>query len=55
MTRQPDGPNHPVVVAPHESRFFVLPDGVRLVEPAGGSPGVTLPRGVSRPAAWSQG
>jgi glutamate N-acetyltransferase / amino-acid N-acetyltransferase len=39
------GVNHPVVVAPHESRFFVVPDGVRLVEPAGASAGATFPAG----------
>jgi glutamate N-acetyltransferase/amino-acid N-acetyltransferase len=42
---QTGGPDHPVVVAPHHSRFFAVPDGVRLVEPAGGSPGVTYPNG----------
>ena len=39
------GPVHPVVVAPLQSRFFALPEGVRLEEPAGGSPGATYPDG----------
>ena len=39
------GPGHPVVVAPLESRFLTLPDGVRLVEPERRSPGVTFPNG----------
>ena len=39
------GMHHPVVVAPQESRFFVVPDGVVLVEPAGESPGATFPAG----------
>jgi glutamate N-acetyltransferase/amino-acid N-acetyltransferase len=39
------GPDHPVVVAPLASRYFALPEGARLEEPAGGSPGATYPRG----------
>jgi glutamate N-acetyltransferase / amino-acid N-acetyltransferase len=39
------GPDHPVVVAPLESRYFSLPEGARLVEPTGGSPGATYPAG----------
>ena len=39
------GPEHPVVVAPLQSRFIALPDGVRLEEPSGGSPGATYPAG----------
>jgi glutamate N-acetyltransferase/amino-acid N-acetyltransferase len=39
------GPNHPVVIAPTESRFWSLPGGVRLVEGADGSPGATYPAG----------
>ena len=39
------GPNHPVVIAPLDSRFFAVPDGARLVEPAEGSPGATFPNG----------
>lgn len=39
------GPNHPVVVAPDDSRFWTVPQGVRLVEPAEGSPGPTFPVG----------
>ena len=39
------GPDHPVVVAPLESRFLRLPQGVSLVEPDGVSPGVTFPTG----------
>jgi glutamate N-acetyltransferase/amino-acid N-acetyltransferase len=39
------GPNHPVVVSPHDSRFFSLPEGARLVEPAEGSQGATFPAG----------
>lgn len=36
---------HPIVVSPLETRFFSLPEGVRLVEPEGISPGVTYPAG----------
>jgi glutamate N-acetyltransferase/amino-acid N-acetyltransferase len=36
---------HPIVVAPLTTRFFSLPQGVRLVEPTEGSPGVTFPKG----------
>lgn len=39
------GPNHPVVVAPYDSRFLVVPTGVSLVEPPDGSPGATFPDG----------
>ena len=39
------GPGHPVVVAPLQSRFVALPEGARLEEPAGGSPGATYPHG----------
>lgn len=39
------GPDHPVVVAPLESRLLVFPEGVRLVEPGGVSPGATYPAG----------
>ena len=39
------GPDHPVVVTPLQSRFIALPEGTRLVEPAGGSPGATYPVG----------
>ncbi len=39
------GPVHPIVVAPLQSRFFALPEGVRLEEPVGGSPGATYPDG----------
>lgn len=39
------GPNHPVVVAPSESRFFSLPPAVSLEEPAGVSPGAGYPAG----------
>ena len=35
----------PIVASPHESRFFALPPGVTLIEPAEGSPGVTFPTG----------
>ena len=30
MSGDMGGPNHPVVAAPSESRFFCLPEGVRL-------------------------
>lgn len=36
---------HPIVVSPLETRFFSLPEGVRLIETAPGSPGVTFPAG----------
>ena len=36
---------HPLVAAPLESRLWSLPEGVRLVEANGVSPGVTYPRG----------
>ncbi|MGI5940294.1 MAG: bifunctional glutamate N-acetyltransferase/amino-acid acetyltransferase ArgJ [Thermoleophilia bacterium] len=36
---------HPILESPLGSRFFSLPDGVRLIEPASGSPGVTYPAG----------
>lgn len=36
---------HPIVVSPDQSRFFGLPEGANLVEPAEGSPGVTFPKG----------
>lgn len=36
---------HPIVVSPLETRFFSLPEGVRLIETAPGSPGVTFPDG----------
>lgn len=39
------GPSHPVVVDPTASLFYALSPGVVLVEPAGGSPGITHPRG----------
>jgi glutamate N-acetyltransferase/amino-acid N-acetyltransferase len=39
------GPDHPVVVAPSDSRFLNFPEGVRLVEPEGRSPGATYPAG----------
>jgi glutamate N-acetyltransferase/amino-acid N-acetyltransferase len=39
------GPEHPVVVAPLDSRFLELPQGVLLVEPGGISPGATYPVG----------
>lgn len=39
------GPEHPVVIAPFESRFWSIPEGVRLVESAGASPGATWPAG----------
>ncbi len=39
------GPSHPVVVAPCDSRFFSVPEGARLVEPAHGSQGATFPAG----------
>lgn len=39
------GPDHPVVVAPPQSRFIALPEWARLEEPAGGSPGATYPAG----------
>ncbi len=39
------GPQHPVVIAPATSAFLSLPQGVSLVEPAEGSPGVTFPQG----------
>lgn len=39
------GPNHPIVVAPWESRFFSLPAAVSLEEPAGVSPGAGYPAG----------
>ncbi len=39
------GANHPVVVTPSESRFFCLPEGVRLEEPDGVSPGAGHPLG----------
>lgn len=39
------GVDHPVVVAPLDSRFVAFPDGVELVEPGGESPGVTYPEG----------
>jgi glutamate N-acetyltransferase / amino-acid N-acetyltransferase len=39
------GPDHPVVVAPLQSRFIALPEGARLEEPAGGSPAATYPAG----------
>ena len=39
------GQAHPVVSAPRESRFLSQPDGVLLVEPGEGSPGVTFPVG----------
>jgi glutamate N-acetyltransferase/amino-acid N-acetyltransferase len=39
------GPDHPVVVAPLQSRFLGFPAGSRLEEPAAGSPGATYPAG----------
>ncbi len=36
---------HPIVTAPLQTRFFTLPDGVALVEPSEGSPGITFPQG----------
>lgn len=39
------GPYHPVVIDPTASLFYALSPGVVLVEPAGGSPGITHPRG----------
>jgi glutamate N-acetyltransferase/amino-acid N-acetyltransferase len=39
------GPGHPVVAAPHQSRFLALPGGARLEEAATGSPGATYPEG----------
>jgi glutamate N-acetyltransferase/amino-acid N-acetyltransferase len=36
---------HPIVGSPLQTRFFSLPEGVRLVEPEGVSPGVTYPAG----------
>lgn len=39
------GPDHPLVVAPLASRYFALPQGVRLEEPGGMSPGATYPKG----------
>ena len=39
------GPNHPVVKDPLTSRFVAFPQGVRLVEPGGESPGATFPYG----------
>ena len=39
------GTDHPVVKSPFESRFLLFPEGVRLEEPASGSPTVTYPRG----------
>jgi glutamate N-acetyltransferase/amino-acid N-acetyltransferase len=39
------GPEHPVVVAPLESRFLEFPQDALLVEPGGGSPGATYPSG----------
>ena len=39
------GPDHPVVVTPLQSRYFALPEGARLEEPAGGSQGATYPAG----------
>jgi len=39
------GPDHPVVVAPLQSRFVALPGWARLEEPAGDSPGATYPVG----------
>ena len=39
------GPDHPVVAAPLQSRYIGLPEGARLEEPAGGSPGATYPAG----------
>ncbi len=39
------GLNHPIVVAPWESRFWTLPEGVSLAEPEGRSPGATHPAG----------
>jgi len=39
------GPDHPVVVAPYDSRFLVVPEGLSLVEPPAGSPGATFPGG----------
>lgn len=35
----------PIVVAPAQSRFFSVPAGAKLIEPAEGSPGVTFPKG----------
>ncbi len=37
--------SHPVVVSPLSSELWSLPEGVRLVEDGGISPGVTYPRG----------
>ncbi len=45
MSATGGGPAHPVVVSPFESRFWSLPQGVRLVEPEDGSPGATHPAG----------
>ncbi len=39
------GPNHPIVVAPYDSRFLTVPEGVTLKEPEEGSPGATFPVG----------
>ncbi|MCX8033453.1 MAG: bifunctional glutamate N-acetyltransferase/amino-acid acetyltransferase ArgJ [Thermoleophilia bacterium] len=36
---------HPIVSAPHLSRFWSLPEGVKLVETGGVSPGITYPKG----------
>src|SRR5690606_23142787 len=41
------GPNHPIVVAPTESRFWSLPDGVRLAGEPGEAAGVTYPEGFA--------
>ena len=37
--------SHPVVVSPLSSELWSLPEGVRLVEDGGISPGVTYPHG----------
>lgn len=39
------GPEHPVVVAPLDSRFLEFPQSALLVEPGGISPGATYPVG----------
>jgi glutamate N-acetyltransferase / amino-acid N-acetyltransferase len=39
------GPDHPIVTSPLQSGLFALPAGVRLEEPAAGSPGATYPAG----------
>lgn len=45
MNAPAGGPDHPVVIAPLQSRFLSFPSNLKLVEPTDGSPGATYPHG----------